>query len=293
MAKLKHDIEYFFTRIAVELANMLTAKAADRFAVALGTGAYHLLRSRRRIAVDNIKRALPGRFSDDEIDGIIRKVFQNIAQSMIEFARFRRLKRDGVRRIVVSNGQDNIRKAIERGKGGLFVTAHFGNWELMGAWGATLGYEMDFLTGVQHNEKVNDLFNQFRREMDVGIIPASSSTLRSVFKALKANHIVGLVADQHSPSKEIVMDFFGRTASHVKGPALFAVRTGCVVLPYMLLRERYDRHVVIPGEPIYPPDSGDEEKDIETITAAYLKFFEEVITRYPDHWMWTHRRWKL
>jgi KDO2-lipid IV(A) lauroyltransferase len=61
----------------------------------------------------------------------------------------------------------------------------------------------------------------------------------------------------------------------------------------VLRRERYDRHVVLAGPAIYPPNSGDEEKDIALMTRAYTGFFEESIRKYPDQWLWTHRRWKL
>ena len=64
-------------------------------------------------------------------------------------------------------------------------------------------------------------------------------------------------------------------------------------MPFLIRRERYDRHVVMAGTPIYPPHSGDDEKDIEEMTIAYTKFFENGIREYPDQWMWTHRRWKL
>jgi KDO2-lipid IV(A) lauroyltransferase len=88
------------------------------------------------------------------------------------------------------------------------------------------------------------------------------------------------------------MDFFGRPASIARGPALFAIRCGCPVIPLLLRRERHDRHVLIAGELIYPPKSGDEEADVRSMTARYVKFIEENIRRYPDQWLWTHNRWK-
>jgi KDO2-lipid IV(A) lauroyltransferase len=78
-----------------------------------------------------------------------------------------------------------------------------------------------------------------------------------------------------------------------KGPALFAVRCGSPILPFLLRRERYDRHVIMAGDPIYPPESGDLEADILAMTEAYTRFFEDGIREYPDQWMWTHRRWKV
>jgi Kdo2-lipid IVA lauroyltransferase/acyltransferase len=292
MATLAHNLEYLATAAGSGLAKLLPAPVADFAAARLGGVAYRLVKSRRKIAITNLERAYGDALTPEEREEIVHRVFQNIGRTLFEFARFRRIKLDGIRRLVTGPGQDVLKKVYEEGKGGIIVTAHFGNWEILGAWVAACGYPMDFLTGTQHNEKVNDLLNSFRSEMQVGIISLATSA-RQVFKALKANRFTGLVSDQHSASGGIVLDFMGRPASTPKGPALFSIRSGAPLLPFLLRRERWDKHVLIQGEPIYPPSSGDEEADIREMTRRYTAFFEAEIRKYPDQWMWTHRRWKV
>lgn len=293
MASLKHNTEYILTKIAVVAVNLLTDKWADKFASALGRLGYILIRSRRHIALDNLRHALGYELDERQLSSIAGKVFQNIAKSLIETARFGRIGPEGVRHIVYGDGEKYLRQARDHGKGAILLTAHFGNWELLGGWVASSGYPIDLLVGVQHNPKTHRLFNDFRRELGSGIIEVSTSTLREVFKSLKANKVIGYAADQHAPAQNLVLDFMGRKAAIATGPAQFAVRTGCVILPMMLRREAYDRHILIAAEPIFPPDSGDYQKDILTITQTYLKFWEDVIRKNPDQWMWTHRRWKI
>ncbi len=292
MARLSHNIEYCFTLLGVKLAGLLSPRVADFFGAALGSLAYTLLPSRRRIAYDNLKIAMGDTLTEQEIRAIIKRVFKNIGRTLVEFARFGKIKLEGTRKITFLDGLEYLRKVHDEGKGGIIVTAHFGNWELLGSWVAASGYPMDFLVGSQHNQKVDNLLNDFRREMGVGIIPLKTS-IRGVFKCLRANHFTGLVSDQHAHSGGVTVDFFGRKAATPKGPAAFAVKAKCPLIPLLIRRERYDRHMVMAGTPIYPPHSGDDEKDIETMTMAYTKFFEDGIRRYPDQWMWTHRRWKL
>lgn len=293
MASLKHNLEYLAARTGTALACSLSARTADRLASMLGTVGYWLVRSRRRIARDNIRRALGDQLTDGDIDVIAREAFGNIARTLIETVRFSRLRSEGARRIVFGPGEEYLRRAHEHGKGGLILTAHFGNWELLGGWVSAVGYPIDHLVGIQHNPKVHELLNSCRREMGAGIIEVSRSTLRDVFAALKANRFIGYAADQHAPAQNLVMDFFGRKAAVATGPARFAVKTGCVVLPMMLRRERYDRHVLIAREPIFPPNTGSEEEDVLTIIRTYVKFWEDVIREYPGQWLWTHRRWKI
>ncbi|MFH1373896.1 MAG: lysophospholipid acyltransferase family protein [bacterium] len=292
MARLSHHIEYGFTWLGVKLAGLMSARAADVFGATLGRLAYILLASRRHIAYDNLRRSLGDTVSPEETQAIVRRVFENIGRTLIEFARFGRIKPAGTRKIVVGDGEEHLQQTRREGRGGLVVTAHFGNWELLGSWVAAAGYPMDFLVGTQHNQKVDRLFNDFRRQMGVGIVSLKTSA-RGVFKCLRANRIAGLVSDQHASSGGVVVNFLGRPAATPRGPAAFAIRAGCPLLPFLIRRERYDRHVVMAGTPVYPPNSGNEEKDIETMTKAYTKFFEDGIRRYPDQWMWTHRRWKL
>lgn len=292
MARLSHDIEYYFALLGVRLAHFLPSRVADTFGAAIGSLAYALITSRRRIAYDNLKKAMGRALSEQEIRSIVRRVFKNIGRTFVEFARFGKIKLEGTRKITVSDGLEYLQKVHDEGKGALIVTAHFGNWELLGSWVAACGYPMDFLVGSQHNQRVDNLLNDFRREMGVGIIPLKTS-IRGVFKCLRANRFAGLVSDQHAPSGGVTVDFFGRKAATPKGPAAIALKAGCPLIPILLRRERHDRHVVMTGEPIYPPHSGDDDKDIETMTIAYTKFFEDGIRKYPDQWMWTHRRWKL
>ena len=292
MAKIRHTLEYAAVLCGVKLAQALSPRTADRLGAGLGSVAHAVLTSRRRIAHDNLKRALGDELTEEQRKVIVRNVFRNTGRTLVEFARFGKTRQDGIRAIIEGPDPVAFREALARGKGALVVSAHFGNWEMMGAWVATQGFPMDFLIGTQHNEKVDQLLVGFRKDIGVGIVRLSTSA-RSVFKSLKSNRVAGLVSDQHASSGGVILPFFGRPAATPRGPALFAIRAGCPIMPMVLRRERYDRHVVLAGPPIYPLNSGDEEKDIASMTKVYTGFFEESIRKYPDQWLWTHRRWKL
>lgn len=291
MARLSHYFEYLAVRSGVGLANSLSPKRADAVGAWLGRMAYRLVPGRRRIAVDNLRQAFGDQYTEAERHQIARGVFENIGRTLIEFARFGKIRAEGARALV-HGSTEPFEEALRKGNGGIIVTAHFGDWELLGAWAGAMGYPMDFLVGRQHNKLVDDLLIGFRKEMGVGIIPLATSS-RSVFKALKANRMTGLVSDQHASSGGVRLQFFGRPAATPRGPALFAIRAGAPLLPMMLRRESYHRHVVLAADLIYPPNSGDEEADIQTMTEKYTRFFEDCIRKYPDQWMWTHRRWKI
>ncbi len=292
MASVSHYIEYAIVRLGVALARPLSDRNADRFGAGLGSIAYLVLGSRRRIAAENLRRAMGVVLPEAEIHRVAREVFRNMGRTMIEFARFPRMGLPRLREIVVSDSSHVITDTLKAGRGGIFLTAHFGNWEMLGAWVHALGPQMNLLVATQHNQMVDAAIDQFRRSMDVNIIRIPGE-LRAVFKALRANEYIGIAADQHAPGSELIIDFFGRPAAMAKGPALFAIRAGCPIVPFVLVRERHDRHVAIAGPIIYPPTGKDEEASIREMTVAYARFFEEKIREHPAQWAWAHRRWKV
>ena len=292
MASLKHHIEYLAAAAGRGVARTLSPRMADALGAALGSLAHRLMKARRQIAFDNLKQGMGDSLTDEQIAGVVREVFRNIGRTFFEFARFGKTKPADVNRIVVGEGAEGFRRVLAEGHGGFLATAHFGNWELLGAWVAAQGFPVDLLVATQHNPLIDRMINGFRSSMGVGIVELATGS-RGVFKTLRANRIAATAPDQHAPAGTVVMDFFGRPASIARGPALFAIRCHCPVIPILLRRERYDRHVLIAGELIYPPFSGDEEADVRAMTARYVKFIEKNIRLYPEQWLWTHNRWKL
>jgi KDO2-lipid IV(A) lauroyltransferase len=291
--KISHGCEYAAFWCLTKLTQLLPGRVADWIAAILGRLGYIILTSRRRIAMENLKRAFGDEKSDAQLRSITKEVFVNIVRSMIEFACFPLLTKERILRLVPEHtGLEHFEEALKGGKGCIFVAGHFGHWELIGAWVAAGEYPIDYLVGQQHNPYVDNAFNSYRRSLGVGIIPVGV-TARHVIKSLKENRIVALLSDQHSASGGAVVTFFGRPASTPKGPAAFAVKTGCPIVFGALIREGYKRHRGVIEPPIYPPDSGDRGKDIVNMTQAYTAKLEAVVRKHPEQWMWTHRRWKL
>ncbi len=290
MAKLSHYCEHSLVLLGASVVRLLSESSADRLGSFMGRSAYKLLKSRRNIAIKNLSLAFPDR-DQSELEQISKEVFQNVGQTAVEVARFGVTTPERVKEIVIPSGREQLDRAMAAGKGGIFLTAHFGNWELSASWLAAMGYPIDILVLAQHNDMFDRMLNRFRNIMGVGTLLVGQNT-RDIFRALKQNKLVGIAPDQHDPSRNLIIDFFGRKAAAAKGPALFSIKTGAPILPFLLRRLRYDRHEFICGVPIFPPIGGDETEKVTKMVCEYHRFYEEVISRYPGQWMWTHRRWK-
>ena len=293
MAKISHTFEYLLARGGISFANLLSAKSADSFGRGLGNLFHLLLPKRQQIAYDNLQKAFGDELPEDEKRLITKKVFQSIGQTYIELARFQKIGQEAISEIIVHDGMENFHKAKKEGNGAIVLTSHFGNWEIGAAWVASEGFEIDVLVKVQSNPLVDKLVTNLREQTGINVIPVHQSTLRDIVKALRQNRFVAIAADQHDPSGNLILDFFGRKASIARGPASFAKKHNCPILPVMSKRESYLKHRIIAHSPIYPSSDLDVEEDIKRMTIEYLKFFEDVIRQYPEQWMWTHRRWKI
>lgn len=274
----------------------MTARAmppmmADMVGAWLGRTAHGLLISRRKVALENMRSALGEEMSEVLMRRNVLKVFESVGRTAIEVARFGKTRPDDIRRFVTGYGAEQLARAHEMGKGCIVLTAHFGNWEYVGSWVAAMGYPMDILVYTQHNPVFDRLLNDLRKRMGVNVIKIGTN-VRQVFRALNERHVIGIAADQHDPAGNLVIRFFGREAAASRGPAVFSLRTGAPILPVLLRREKFDRHVVMAGDLILPSEKGNEDEKVRCMIEQFHRFLEDSIRSYPDQWLWTHRRWK-
>lgn len=296
MASLTDRLTYLFAQSVIAVANLLQDGLADWLGARFGDIAWLVLSSRRKIALDNLRHAFQSEKSEQEIRRICRRVFQNIGRVCFEIARNQRFTPERLKAIVSSEQIDQVRNTLAlaqgEGKGVIAMTAHFGNWELAGGWVAAQGYPVDFLAGTMKNKLVDRLFTQQRSRLGIPVLHLWDNP-KLLLKQLRAKRFCGMLADQHSPESDIIIPFFGRPVSVARGAALMAVRTGCPIVVMLLRRVRYDRFEFIAGPLIRPAKSGNDEADMVLISQQYTQFVEDTIRRFPDQWLWTHRRWKL
>ncbi|MCX5801122.1 MAG: lysophospholipid acyltransferase family protein [Candidatus Eisenbacteria bacterium] len=288
--RLSHPLEYLLTIVLVRLFQILPHETALRLGGSLGRFTFEVVRLRRRVVLENLRRAFPEK-SEAEILAIARGTYRNLAMSLVEYARLPVTSDEEMRGRVTVEGLESFREALAGSKGAVLVTGHFGSWELMGAALRALGYPVNFLVGEQKNKAVDNLMNQLRRSKGIGIIKMGVS-MRRVLEALKKNEFVAMLSDQDAGSRGVFVDFLGRPASTPFGPASFALRTGACLVSGFILREDLSHHRVVLETPILPAITGDKEKDLAHFTQAYTSLLEKYVRERPDHWLWLHRRWK-
>jgi KDO2-lipid IV(A) lauroyltransferase len=218
---------------------------------------------------------------------IIDGVFESIARMLVSIARFPRLNSANIRDWISYDGLENYLSAKRRGRGVLIATAHLGNWELSAFAHALMTEPMNVMVRPLDNPLIDDLVEN-RRTLSGNRLIYKRDAARAVIKALKKNEAVGILIDQNtSISEGIFVNFFGKLACAGAAFARLAHHTGAAVVPGFALWNEAARRYVLR---FYPQVelTGDESADTQRIHALLA----EAIRRYPDQWMWIHRRWK-
>jgi KDO2-lipid IV(A) lauroyltransferase len=276
-------------RLLAGAVALFPLRAAAGLGAWLGWAAYRVLRIRRRVSIENIRRSLPFAGDENTADRIACASYANFGRSMMEFLGFRRLHREHLLRMVDFVGRESFDEALAAGRGAVLFTGHFGNFELLGVAIAALGYPVDELTGKQTNEMVDGVINGLRQR-HLRTIPHESP--KPVFRALKENRFVAMVADQDARRHGVFVDFFGRPASTPRGPATFAVHQGAPIIAGFIRRAPGGRHIAEITPPIWPDPAMGREEAIRHLTQAITDRLADAIRRYPAEYFWAHRRWK-
>lgn len=258
----------------------------------LGNLLYCVLKKRRRIALENLNIAFGGEISADECAQICRSSFRQIGKTAIEFFRFPQLTFDNIWEEVTVEGKEHLIGALDQGKGAIVFLPHSGNWELLAlVYGALIPDRAKAIAFPLKNRYLDTLVSQYRERLSLKLITRRRA-VRETLRALKENYAVGFFADQNAGREGVFVDFFGKPASAVRGPATLALKTGAPLLFSMDIRQPDDRHHVLITPAIDLERSGDLERDVQTNTAHLLEILEKYIRQYPDQWLWTHNRWK-
>jgi KDO2-lipid IV(A) lauroyltransferase len=226
-------------------------------------------------------------YPEGDREAIVDGVFASIARLLVTFARFPRLHAGNIGSWIRYEGLEHFLEAKRRGRGVLFATAHFGNWELSAFAHALLTEPMHVVVRPLDNPAADALVER-RRQLSGNRLIQKRDAARGILRALAANEAVGILMDQNTSLAEgVFVDFFGVPACANVALAKIAARSGAAVIPGFAVWEPAEARYVLR---FFPPVeiAGDARADTQRLHAV----LEAVIRRNPGQWLWIHRRWK-
>jgi KDO2-lipid IV(A) lauroyltransferase len=291
-------LEYLGVVLIIRLICILPLNTLYRVGALLGDACYLLLSRRRRIALDNVSCALGGVLGADRVRSIARHSFRSFFYTIIEVVkiRFELASPEAVKRIrAVSRHLDGLilkaRRIHDEAGGCIFVTPHFGNWELLPHVSSSAGIPLAVVARPLDNPHLEKMLYADRASSGQLIVPKRNA-LFVLQRILAQGKSVALLPDQ-STKKGIAVEYFGRKAMTTPAPALLAVAYGRPIVVVACFRTAtppgFDGVV---SDPLWPRAGGSEKAEILRLTAAVHGIMEEIIREHPEQYLWLHNRWK-
>lgn len=253
--------------------------------------AYYLHGRLRRVGYRNLALAMP-ELGEGERRVIVRGVFTNLGRLLGEFTQFPKISRQKISELVEYEGFENYRRASRRGRGVLMLTGHIGAWELCAFAQGVYGHPLSFLVRPLDNPLLDRMVCQYR-EFSGNRTIDKNRAVKSVLEILRRGQDVGLLIDANTMSDQgVFCDFFGTPACSTTGLAVFALRAEAPVVPgFLIWDERIKKHLLRFEPEIQLIRTGDFKEEVMLNTARFTKVIEDYARRYPDQWLWVHKRW--
>jgi KDO2-lipid IV(A) lauroyltransferase len=256
----------------------------------LGLAFHTFDRAHRELAVRNLQAAFPLR-SEDESRAITRRMFEHFGRLLMVLLKFSTLTPDQMLSYVEFDGDDRVRAAHARGRGVLLFTGHFGFWEINALVHGLSIAPIAVLARPLDNELLHDLLERVRTSTGNSVIYRRGA-IRRVLRALASNQAVAVLIDQHMLGADAVyVDFFNRPAATTSALAALALKTGAPVVPVFALPLPGGRFRMVYEHPVEPPSTSGEQA-IRDFTQRCTDVLEMYVRRYPELWLWMHRRWR-
>lgn len=287
---IKEFLYYSFALFIRILARYLPHKAMLVVGTVLANLVFEFSANEKRKVYEQLRSRL-GLTNPRAIAEIARKCFQHWGKSVIEVMRFPTLTREKVNRLVTVEGRRHLDEALTAGQGVVLLTAHFGNWELMGATLTLNGYPLNVIAREVRSKHLEQLVKAHRDVVGMRVIYRGASVKQGM-RCLQRNEILAILADLDTQTDGVFVDFLGSLAYTPYGPVAIAMKTHALVVPAFIIRQPDDSHRIVIEQPLQLQLTGQKERDIQINTQLFTKVIESYVRRYPEQWIWMHQRWK-
>jgi KDO2-lipid IV(A) lauroyltransferase len=287
---IQHRIEYLGVLLARAIVRPMPMPVVLAVGTILGRAFHAIDRPHRRLALRNLEAAFPAR-AEAERAAIARDMFAHFGRLLTVLLKFSTMRPDQMLARVEFEGEDRVKSAHALGKGALLFTGHFGYWEINALVHALVLHPMSLLARPLDNPLLHDLLERVRGRTGNSVIYRRGA-VRRILRALGSNQAIAVLIDQHIQTADAVyVDFFNRPAATTSAVAALALRTGAPVIPVFALPLPGGRFRMVYEHAVDPPPTGDPDA-LRDFTQRCTDVLEMYVRRYPELWLWMHRRWR-
>lgn len=258
----------------------------------LGALIYHVDIPHKRIVTRNLKFAYP-EWADEEECRVSRKIFRNLGITILEILQMTFFSKEDFLRNIRIKGEEHLLNAVEGGKGVIIISAHLGNWEAASLFSPCyFGYPVTVVARKIESGIINRWILKLRTRFGNSIIDKEGA-LPEMMQTLRSGKILAMLIDQGTTKSEgVELIFYGKKVTVTPAAAMLALRCKSPVLPVFCIREEDQKLTIIIEPPVQLVRTIDLRDDLKTNTQIMTDVIEKAVRKYPDQWLWLHKRWK-
>lgn len=246
---------------------------------------------RKTMAEENIKECLG--VSEERAKEIAEASVRRFGRMLVEVLRFPTLTSENFRKTVNVEGAEYLEAAYKQDKGVILCTGHYGNWELLGASVALMGYPILSIARKQNNSAMDTFINEYREITGQKITyNRGGNSMLAINRIIKDKKILGVLYDQDTGADGIDVLFFGKQSMAPTGAALLSRIHGAPMIPLFIHNEDDEKFTIKIYPPLYTKKTTDRVQDLRKPTEELMLIAEHEIISDPSMWFWVHDRWK-
>ena len=243
------------------------------------------------IAAENLRQAFP-QWDETRRLRTARAVYAHFGQTLVDILWMADQPRERLLSLIVEEGREHVDRARAAGRGVVYVSAHFGNWEFYALAFGWMGETVGMVARPLDNPALEARLTAFRTRSGNSVI-SKRRALQDVLRRLRQGAGVAILVDQNVQEQDgIFVEFFGRPAATTTVAAALAVKTGCALVPVHCEARPDGRYTFVYSRPVEWTTTGSREADIARLTQELTTEIESWVRARPDQWLWMHRRWK-
>jgi KDO2-lipid IV(A) lauroyltransferase len=258
----------------------------------LARAGFLLFRKFRRISTANIVTALP-LVAVHQARAVAERSLRSFFRACLEILVAMESSDEERRATIAVSGMRYLEDALSTGKGVILLSAHLGNFFLLGTRLAMEGHRIHVLINHPRDGQFAKLMDDYRRQIRLETIHARPrlAAVTEISGVLKQGGIVIIIADEYRRGNGVPATLFGHTVFARRGPAIFAARTGAAIVPACVLRQSDDslKLVIEPELKLRRPGRTPEETGENT--RIITQWVEKTVRAHPDQWNWMNIRW--
>ena len=289
--RIRYRLEAGIFAVISAVASRLQLSAMVRLGEFLGAVAGRLARRHTRIAQQNLEKVFGPSMTPDERRDLVRKCWRHFGRIILEALYFPRRSAEDIGRDIIIEGREHIEAAYANNKGAFLFSAHFGNWELVALMQGFMGLPLTLL-GRELDNPLLEKHVAALRTLSGNRLIHKQHSVREMIRIIKRGDCVAIVTDQDARAGGIFVPFLGLPSSTTPTLASLALRTGATIVPVFSLPQPGGGYRIIYEPAVRFEPGGDHDRDVENLTIVCNRILERWIRKYPQYWLWMHRRWK-